>query len=75
MTVRKTKARVERLEEAARLSPLEYEVAVWVGRGARGAEIAERLGFPVATIHALISSAMYYSGCRDVAELEAKLKI
>jgi DNA-binding CsgD family transcriptional regulator len=56
---------------AARLSPLEYEVAVWVGRGARPREIADRLGLDVGEVALLVLSAAHYSGCRNIAELEA----
>jgi DNA-binding CsgD family transcriptional regulator len=61
-------------ESAARLSPLEYEVAVWVGRGGRRREIAIRLHLDVEEVDRLISRAIYYSGCRNIAELEAKFE-
>jgi DNA-binding CsgD family transcriptional regulator len=72
MAVKRQKAvkNQNRAGTAARLSPLEYEIAVWTGRGAEGSEIASRLGLPLATVKRLIGSAIHRTGCRGVSELE-----
>lgn len=71
---KKAPQKLEIHQSAARLSPLEYEIAVWVGRGARAHEIAIRLDLDPGLVDELIRSAIFYAGCRNIAELEAKFE-
>jgi DNA-binding CsgD family transcriptional regulator len=68
---RKPQPRIDRAGDAARLTPLEYEVSVWVGRGADAREIASRLDLPEEKVEWLIESAMRQKNCRNLADLEA----
>ena len=72
MTSRRRKGRWPYGEtKSATLSPAQYEVAVWVGRGFSDKRIALQIGEPLEKVRRLIHSAMRIKGRsrRELAEL------
>jgi DNA-binding CsgD family transcriptional regulator len=62
--------KIERAGDPSSLTPLEYEAAIWVGRGCGVEEIAYRLDLSVVLTQGLIENAMRIKGCRSLDELE-----
>jgi DNA-binding CsgD family transcriptional regulator len=55
---------------SASLTPRQYEIAVWVGRGFSNGKISIQLGIPVRQVAALVKGAMQVKSCSSRLELE-----